>query len=171
MAKPTPQQYKLGRTSTRRLEGVHPILAHVVERAIQITETDFAVTEGTRSEKRQRQLVKAGKSQTLNSRHIPVVPKAAPELGSVSHAVDLVGWVGDALSWDIGHLCDIADAIRTAAIEQNVSIEWGGCWDALNQYPDAPDALQAYLDRKKAAGKKPFIDAAHFQLSWEAYPV
>lgn len=70
MAKPQPQQYKLDRTSKRRLEGVHP-------RAIQITETDFAVVEGTRSVKRQRQLVKAGKSQTLNSRPIPAAPKAA----------------------------------------------------------------------------------------------
>lgn len=171
MSTPSPEQFKLGRTSKRRLKGVHPHLVGVVERAIQITDTDFTVTEGVRTKKRQRQLVKAGQSQTMNSRHIPAIPNAEPELGPVAHAVDLVGWVGDALSWDIGHLCDIADAIRTAAIELKVSIEWGGCWDALDQYPDAPDALQAYLERKKAAGKKPFIDAAHFQLSWEAYPV
>ncbi|MDI3326762.1 hypothetical protein QKW35_20490 [Pontibacterium granulatum] len=170
MAKPA-AKYTLGRTSKSRLKGVHPDLVRVIKRAIQITDTDFSVIVGTRTEETQRKRYESGKSQTLNSRHLPKVPKHAPELGAVSHAVDLAGWVGSASSWDICHLCDIADAIRTAAIELNVSIEWGGCWDALERYADAPDAMMAYLQRKKTANEKPFIDAGHFQLSWEAYPV
>ena len=107
----------------------------------------------------------------MNSRHIPAVPQNHPEFGEVAHAVDLVAWTGDALSWDIGLLCNIADAIRKAAVELGVPIVWGGCWDEINIYLSAPDACMAYTQRKEIAGEKPFIDGAHFELKWEAYPV
>ena len=63
--------FALGPRSKMRLNGVHPDLVKVVERAIQITTIDFTVLEGVRSPERQRVLYDAGASQTLNSRHIP----------------------------------------------------------------------------------------------------
>ena len=69
--------FVLGRGSRKKLTGVHPDLVRVVERAIEITDTDFAVIEGLRSPERQRELVAAGASKTLRSRHL------------TGHAVDL----------------------------------------------------------------------------------
>lgn len=122
--------YKLSLRSRQRLSGVHPDLVAVVKRAIEITEQDFAVTEGIRNIDRQRQLVAKGKSKTMNSRHL------------TGHAVDLVPWP---VSWDWEHFYPIADAMKTAAKELKVDLEWGGDW-------------------------KTFKDGPHFQLSWKKYP-
>ena len=70
--------YKLGTRSLQSLSGVHPDMVAVVKRAIEITEQDFTVIEGIRNVNRQRALLKAGKSTTMNSRHI------------TGHAVDMV---------------------------------------------------------------------------------
>lgn len=121
--------YKLSHRSKQRLSGVHPDLVAVVKRAIEITEQDFAVTEGIRHIERQRQLVATGKSTTMNSRHL------------TGHAVDLVPWP---VSWDWEHFYPIADAMKQAAEELGVDLEWGGDWKS---FPDGP----------------------HFQLSWKKY--
>jgi peptidoglycan L-alanyl-D-glutamate endopeptidase CwlK len=49
--------YNLGSRSKKRLEGVHPDLVRVVERAIELTEVDFTVLEGMRTVARQKKLV------------------------------------------------------------------------------------------------------------------
>ena len=86
----------------------------VVKRAIEITEVDFTVIEGIRSISRQRELLKAGKSTTLNSRHI------------TGHAVDMVPWPVD---WeDLKRFEQMAEAMKTAADELDISIVWGGDW-------------------------------------------
>ena len=63
--------YKLGTRSMQSLSGVHPDLVEVGKLAITITGVDFTVIEGIRNINRQRELYKAGKSTTMNSRHIP----------------------------------------------------------------------------------------------------
>ena len=45
--------FSLGPRSKMRLNGVHPDLVKVVERAIQISTVDFTVLEGLRSPERQ----------------------------------------------------------------------------------------------------------------------
>ena len=165
----TSTQYRLGRRSQQNLEGVHPVMVRLVERAIEITGCDFSVIQGVRSAKEQRRRVKLRKSQTENSRHIPRVPADQPELGEVSHAVDLAAWIGKA-SWNLDLLIKVANAMRQAALEENVALEWGGCWDRLSEYVDARHAYEVYLVRKKHLNEEPFVDAGHFQLSWEAYP-
>ena len=74
--------FHLGTRRRARLEGVHPDLVRVVERAIELTEVDFTVLEGLRNVSRQKELVAAGASQTMNSRHL------------TGHAVDLGALVG-----------------------------------------------------------------------------
>jgi len=71
----------LSQRSRDKLAGVHPDLVRVVERAIELTEIDFVVTEGLRTVERQKQLVAAGASATMNSRHI------------TGHAVDVAALV------------------------------------------------------------------------------
>jgi peptidoglycan L-alanyl-D-glutamate endopeptidase CwlK len=101
----------LNERSLRNLEGVHPDLVRVVKRAAEIE--PFIVTEGLRNLDRQKKLVKAGKSWTLNSRHL------------TGHAVDLCDPDG---KYDIPDMDDIRDAMMAAAKELGVPLEWGGDW-------------------------------------------
>ena len=125
--------YNLSKKSRDRLAGVHPDLVKVVERAIEITEVDFAVLEGVRTKTRQEQLVKAGASQTMRSRHL------------TGHAVDLGAYVAGSVRWDWPLYHKIADAVKQAATELQIPIEWGGDWSM-------------------------FKDGPHWQLPWKEYP-
>jgi len=123
--------YKLGTRSRQNLSGVHTDLVAVVERAIEITEVDFTVIEGIRNINRQRELFKAGKSTTMNSRHI------------TGHAVDMVPWPVD---WeDLERFEVMSEAMKTAAEELEVPIVWGGDWKSFY------DAPHFELNRKKYA--------------------
>lgn len=125
--------YTLGKRSRDRLVGVHPDLVKVVERAIEITTTDFTVLEGLRTIQRQQELLKSGASTTLKSRHL------------TGHAVDLGAFIGGEVRWDWPLYYKIAAAVKQAAKELVVPIEWGGSWKS---FPDGP----------------------HFQLPWKDYP-
>ena len=125
--------YNLSKKSRDRLAGVHPDLVKIVERAIEITEIDFAVLEGVRSKTRQEQLVKAGASQTMRSRHL------------TGHAVDLGAYVAGSVRWDWPLYHKLAIAVKQAAAELQVPIEWGGDWTT-------------------------FKDGPHWQLPWKEYP-
>lgn len=115
--------YKLGARSKQRLKGVHDDLVKVVERAIEITEVDFAVLEGVRSRARQEQLFKQKATKTMNSRHL------------TGHAVDLGAYVGGSVRWDWPLYYQIADAMKAAAEELEVPLTWGGDWKT---FPDGP---------------------------------
>lgn len=112
---------KLTATSLKRLIGLHPHLAAVARRAAEITTQPFQITEGTRTSSRQRQLLKAGASRTLKSRHIP-----APN--GLGHALDVVAMVAGRISWEVPLYYPIADAFKQAGRELGIAIEWGGDW-------------------------------------------
>jgi len=124
--------YVLGKRSKKHLIGVHEDLIKVVVRAIEITEVDFTVLEGKRTKERQRKLYTSGASTTMNSRHI------------TGHAVDLGAYVDSSVRWDWPLYYKIADAMKQAAKELDVALEWGGDW-------------------------KTFKDGPHFQLSRKVY--
>ena len=115
--------FKLGKRSIERLQGVHPDLVKVVERAIDLSPVDFTVLEGLRSPERQQTLVASGASQTLNSRHI------------TGHAVDLGAWVDNQVDWSWPLYHKIANAMKAAANELGVSIVWGGDWRTFKDGP------------------------------------
>ncbi|MGI9143097.1 MAG: M15 family metallopeptidase [Fluviibacter sp.] len=125
--------FKFGQRSEDRLKGLHPDLVKVVRRALEISEVDFAALEGVRTEARQAELFKAGASQTMKSRHL------------TGHAVDLAPVVGNQVRWDWPLFAKIAKAMKAAAAEFNIPIEWGGDW-------------------------RTFKDGPHWQLTWKAYP-
>jgi peptidoglycan LD-endopeptidase CwlK len=151
--------FKLSKTSLKRLEGVHADLVRVVNTAIEITSVDFTVLEGVRTLARQRQLVASGASQTLNSRHI------------TGHAVDLGAFLNGSVRWDWPLYFKIGEAMRIAAIECDVSIVWGAAWhDTLNNFDNAETGSDAYVDLRRAQGRRPFMDGPHFELARSAYP-
>ena len=115
--------FRLGRTSVSRLAGVHLDLVRVVKRAITISDVDFTVLEGVRTLERQEQLVAAGASKTMKSRHLS------------GHAVDLGALVEGKVRWDWPLYHKIAAAMKEAARLENVKLEWGGDWQS---FPDGP---------------------------------
>jgi peptidoglycan L-alanyl-D-glutamate endopeptidase CwlK len=115
--------FALSQKSLDRLSGVHPDLVRVVKRAIELTDIDFAVLEGVRSKARQEQLVAAGASKTMNSRHI------------TGHAVDLGAIVGGSVRWDWPLYAKVAAVVKKAAAELSVPIEWGGDWRTFKDGP------------------------------------
>lgn len=116
-------KFKLSTRSKDKLIGVHHRLIAVVERAIEITEIDFAVIEGVRTMEKQLEYVRSGASQTLASRHL------------TGHAVDLAAFVGSELRWDWPLYAKIAAAMKQAAKELSIPIVWGGDW---KKFPDGP---------------------------------
>ena len=105
----------------QRLSGVHPDLVRVISRAR--ASENFIVTEGLRSTERQRQLVAAGASQTMASRHL------------TGHAVDLAALVGGVVRWDWPLYDRLAQAVKKAAAEEEVAIVWGGDWPKFRDGP------------------------------------
>ncbi len=118
----------LNNASNLRLARVHPDLVKVVRRAAAISKIDFIVTEGARSLVRQKALVKAGASQTLNSRHIPGIDGFAK-------AVDLAALVGGKIRWDWPLYAKLAAIMKQAAKDVGVAIEWGGDWKSFKDGP------------------------------------
>ena len=153
--------FKLSGRSLNKLEGVHPTMVDTVKRAIEVSSVDFGVIYGVRSLAEQEKLYKAGRSQTMKSRHL------IQEDGT-SHAVDLMAYDGSDPSWDIVMYDDIADAMKEAAIETGVKICWGAAWhiDDIAKWDGTMEqAMNAYVDLRRSSGRRPFIDGPHFQLS------
>jgi hypothetical protein len=148
-------QFALGPRSLDNLMGVQPALVAVVKRAIQLTRVDFGVIEGLRTEARQRELVDKGASQTMNSRHL------------TGHAVDLMAYINGRASWELNLYDDIADAMKQAATELGTPIKWGGAWtvqDIRKWHGTMASAMNSYIDERRKAGRRPFIDGPHFEL-------
>jgi peptidoglycan L-alanyl-D-glutamate endopeptidase CwlK len=126
--------------SKLRLTGVHPDLAKIVARAVEVAtmaDMDFAVVEGLRTLERQKALVAAGASQTMHSRHLH---------GFAVDLVTLVHLEGKAVDrWDWPLASKLSEVMKQAAKDVGVPLEWGGDW--LH-----------------------FKDGPHFQLPKDKYP-
>lgn len=143
--------HRLSRRSREKLRPAHADLRAVVYRASEILRdvkngsVDFRVGEVQRPLARQVQLYKSGASTTMNSRHLIAELKENGEWHDRVAAVDLFALVGGKISWDWPLYHVIADAMKQAARELGVALEWGGDWST-------------------------FKDGPHFQLSWRSYP-
>lgn len=105
----------LSERDRQRLVGVHPDLVRVIERAARDGSIPWRVTEGVRSMDRQAELVAAGRSQTMRSRHL------------TGHAVDLVALNHQgAARWDRAAYEELAAEILAASKAEGVPVEWGG---------------------------------------------
>jgi len=148
--------FKLSQRSIDRLEPVKPELFDVVLEAISLTKVDFGVICGLRTEEEQRALVEKGASQTMKSKHL------------TGDAVDLMAYIGGRGTWELNVYDDIAEAMREAAKNQGVRIRWGAAWtvpDIAEWNLSMEDAMNSYIDERRAERKRPFIDAPHFELN------
>jgi len=147
--------YKLSTKSQERLMGVEPELKEIVYEAIKVTKIDFGVIEGLRTEEKQKQLVESGASQTMKSKHLE------------GRAVDLMAYIGGRGSWELNVYDEIADAMKEAAIKVDVAVRWGAAWtvtDIREWEGTMEEAMNSYVDTRRGQGRRPFIDAPHFEL-------
>lgn len=143
--------FQFSRRSLDKLASVHTDLQRVAERALQISEVDFSVTQGRRTLDEQRRLY--GKGRTAAQCKRMGVPSSyarpnenrvtwiRPENGNhlSGRAIDVAPFVNGRLEWDnngkLGLWPKIAVAFKLAAQELGVSIEWGGDWDGTKDRP------------------------------------
>jgi len=137
------------------MDGVDERLVACVKRAIELTEIDFGVTQGLRTIEEQEALVAKGASKTMKSKHIDGL------------AVDLMAYVNGRGCWELNVYDEIADAMKAAAQELDVPIRWGAAWhisDIREWEGTMEEAMNDYVDTRRGQGKRPFIDAPHFEI-------
>lgn len=143
--------YRFSQRSLTSLAGVHPNLAKVAHRAIQITSQDFIITEGLRTKERMWEVY--GKGRTVAECAAKGVPAkyASPKEAKVTwlanplrsnhaakadgygHAIDVAPYPVD---WnDAKKFHAIAKAMKKAAAELGVKISWGGDWAKNRDLP------------------------------------
>ena len=91
----------------------------------------------------------------MNSKHIG------------GNAVDVVAYIGPRITWELNVYDDIADAFKTAAMEHDLALRWGAAWhipDIREWQGSMEDAMNAYVDLRRRQGRRPFIDAPHFEV-------
>jgi|TARA_Y100000114_G_scaffold156177_1_gene182435 peptidoglycan L-alanyl-D-glutamate endopeptidase CwlK len=147
--------FYLSKKSLSILETVNPPLQEVTQLAIKKSRVDFGVICGVRTMAEQQALVDSGASKTMKSKHLE------------GNAVDVMAYVGTRGSWEITLYDDIADAFKAAAVELDIGIRWGAAWhipDIREWFEPMQAATDNYVDVRRKEGKRPFIDAPHFEL-------
>ncbi|CCK74005.1 protein of unknown function [Pseudotevenvirus RB43] len=130
--------FKFSQKSINNLKGVKPELVKVVQRALELSPEDFGVREGLRTVEQQREYVRTGASQTMNSKHITgdavdLYPSKLPE-----------GWQKNPKVW-----LPVLNAMKKAGDELGVKLRFGINW---KNDPNLP------IETK-------FIDAPHIELA------
>ena len=148
--------FKLSQRSLDRIEGIDEELYTLVRTAIHNTPYDFGIPHlgGLRTIEEQRSLVDSGASKTMKSKHLG------------GYAVDLMAYI-DGGRWELNLYDEIADAMKAAAKDCGVKIRWGAAWhiDDFGAYEGtAEEAMNEYVDLRRSQGRRPFIDAPHFEL-------
>lgn len=163
-------RFKFSRRSVARLDGIHAPLAAVAYRALQLSPVDFGISSGFRSAEEQMALYRAGKSRANG------IERGKPGGTGLSRhqsgrAFDVFAWVDGKAEWEVDpSYILIAAAVAEAAYEKGVSVRWGGAWTAsdIGRTERTETALRRemrkYAEDRKARGRKPFIDAVHFEI-------
>lgn len=80
----------------------------------------------------------AGASRTMRSRHL------------TGHAVDLAVMVGSEVRWDWALYDALSTAVKKAANELGVPLEWGGDWLSFRDGPHFQLPFREYPEAQKA---------------------
>lgn len=115
--------YKFSKRSLDNLKGVDERLVKLMEEVLSISIYDFGITEGLRTIEKQKEYVRTGKSQTMNSYHLK------------GKAVDIVVYKDREVTWDLKYYKEIADLVKKIAEHDGLKITWGGDWKTLVDGP------------------------------------
>lgn len=127
------ESFVFGARSQAILLTVKPKLQQVAQRALKLSEVDFAIVQGNRTQAQQNALYEQGRTKpgpvvtwTRNSNHIG------------GYAIDVCPYANGVLDWDDsgrkGFWPKIARAFTLASTELGIPVQWGGRWTK----PDRP---------------------------------
>jgi len=128
---------KLGRRSKSRLKGVDHRLIMVLEEVVKFF--DITVIEGKRSQDRQDELVKQGKSKTKFGKHVKGL------------AVDIAPYPIDWNARDDFHY--LGGFVLGVAAKMGINIRWGGDWSSSSLAQEA-----------RTTKDNNFDDLVHFEI-------
>ena len=139
---------KLGSRSLKRLEGVDPRLVAVLQKVVKYY--DITVVEGLRSQERQNQLVKEGKSKTKFGKHVQGL---AVDIAPYNYKTKQIDW-NNRDDWHY-----LGGFVLGVSAMMGVNIRWGGDWSSPS------------LDKNVMMGKEVrttsdngFDDLLHFEI-------
>ena len=128
---------RFGKRSKERLKGVDHRLIMVLDEVVKYF--DITVIEGLRSQERQNQLVKEGKSKTKFGKHV------------LGRAVDIAPYPLDWNARDDFHY--LGGFVLGIANQLGIKIRWGGDWNA-----------SSFFEGKRTTKDNIFDDLVHFEL-------
>lgn len=138
-------KFRFSRGSKRNLVRVHPDLVGLCYAVLYDSPYDFGITDGVRTLTEQKSLLAAGKTTTMNSRHLLVRSNLMlPEPGLyLGHAIDFAIWLHDEWNWEFEYYRAVADVFKKLSFEYGIPIVWGGDWTSFRDGPHIE------LDRQK----------------------
>jgi peptidoglycan L-alanyl-D-glutamate endopeptidase CwlK len=129
-----------GTSSRQRLDTCHPDLQRVF--AVVVQEYDCSILEGERTQERQQELYRQGKSK------LDGVSKKSKHQSSPSRAADVLPYPID---WqDTKRMYHFAGYVLAVGEGLGISLRWGGDWDGDIQSAGSQD--------------QSFYDLPHFEL-------
>lgn len=133
--------------------GVHPDLVKVVRKTYDDWRSthdginDLIVTEGLRTPERQAQLLKAGASMTMNSRHL------------TGHAVDLAVKINGVIDWSWPPFHRLGLLMKSNARLLGIPIVWGGDFQHFKDGPHFELDRDHYPAVSTDGGRTQTVDA------------
>lgn len=116
-------KYKLSKRSLQNIKGIDYRLIILIGLMLDDSPYDFVVTEGLRTNERQKQLVAEGKSKTMNSKHL------------TGKAFDIAILKDGEITWDIKYYREFANVIMQLAHRLGFNIECGAYWQSFVDGP------------------------------------
>lgn len=165
-------------TDDKRLATTHPALValwHAFVAEMEGQPFEPALLETTRTLARQKELVAAGASRTMNSQHLlqPDGYSRAIDIGA-----DVKFGTGREIRWDWALYYTMAERMRIASLKTGIDVIWGGVWDRMMSglVGDVQQEMRWYGERHRAnwmaanvgSGKKypgPLADGPHYELA------
>ena len=133
-------KYKFGKRSLDSLKNVHPDLVKVMMAAITNSPVDFTITEGLRSQARQKELYAQGRTKKgIKVTNVDGVKKLSNHQDEADGKKDNLGSAVDLYPFFLGqvqvnhkdtvkNLKLIAAHIKKVAAKLKIEITWGGDW-------------------------------------------
>ena len=125
-----------GETSQANLVKVHPQLVRLLQFVLDLEVMDYSVVEGLRSLETQRGNVAAGRSQTMNSKHLMQDDGYAHAVDLYPHPINMQK-VEEGDAREISRFGVLNGLMQASARlmpqlpgERNMRIRWGGDWDS-----------------------------------------
>tara|TARA_R100000781_G_scaffold13772_1_gene11807 strand:+ start:1767 stop:2183 length:417 start_codon:yes stop_codon:yes gene_type:complete len=134
---------KFGKRSRERLKGVDTKLVNVLNEVVKYY--DITVIEGLRSQERQNELVKQGKSKTKFGKHV------------AGKAVDIAPYPIDWDSRDDFHY--LGGWVLGIAAKLGVNVRWGGDWSSPSLDKDVMSGKEQRTTKDNG-----FDDLVHFEI-------